>query len=100
MIMSNLSCPMMMEMPGIFLPHLKEAPQSLTQQLRKVEFLMFLVSFKHRMTCPFSLGFTFSEVNCWRTSNSKIVCCNFSYDGKILASAGHEKKVCAAAILW
>ncbi|XP_047082985.1 transcriptional corepressor LEUNIG_HOMOLOG-like [Lolium rigidum] len=43
-----------------------------------------------------SKGFTFSEVNCWRTSNSKIVCCNFSYDGKILASAGHEKK----AVLW
>ncbi|KAI4964159.1 hypothetical protein ZWY2020_006961 [Hordeum vulgare] len=41
---------------------------------------------------PASKGFTFSEVNCWRTSNSKIVCCNFSSDGKILASAGHEKK--------
>jgi hypothetical protein len=39
------------------------------------------------------LGFTFSEVNCWRTSNSKVVCCHFSSDGKILASAGHEKKV-------
>lgn len=45
---------------------------------------------------PASKGFTFSEVNCWRTSNSKIVCCNFSSDGKILASAGHEKK----AVLW
>lgn len=45
------------------------------------------------ITSPFRLGFTFNEVNCWRTSNSKIVCCNFSSDGKILASAGHEKKV-------
>ncbi|TVU27244.1 hypothetical protein EJB05_29841 [Eragrostis curvula] len=43
-----------------------------------------------------SKGFTFSEVNCWRTSNSKVVCCHFSSDGKILASAGHEKK----AVLW
>ncbi|RCV08875.1 hypothetical protein SETIT_1G362300v2 [Setaria italica] len=43
-----------------------------------------------------SKGFTFSEVNCWRTSNSKVVCCHFSTDGKILASAGHEKK----AVLW
>ncbi|KAG8065239.1 hypothetical protein GUJ93_ZPchr0004g39726 [Zizania palustris] len=39
-----------------------------------------------------SKGFTFNEVNCWRTSSSKIVCCHFSSDGKILASAGHEKK--------
>uniref|UniRef100_A0A0E0KSP7 LisH domain-containing protein n=1 Tax=Oryza punctata TaxID=4537 RepID=A0A0E0KSP7_ORYPU len=39
-----------------------------------------------------SKGFTFSEVNCWRTNNSKVVCCHFSSDGKILASAGHEKK--------
>jgi hypothetical protein len=43
-----------------------------------------------------SKGFTFSEVNCWRTNNSKVVCCHFSSDGKILASAGHEKK----AVLW
>ncbi|KAF0933420.1 hypothetical protein E2562_018524 [Oryza meyeriana var. granulata] len=43
-----------------------------------------------------SKGFTFNEVNCWRTSNSKVVCCHFSSDGKILASAGHEKK----AVLW
>lgn len=28
-----------------------------------------------------------------RTSNSKVVCCHFSSDGKLLASAGHEKKV-------
>nr|XP_009385699.1 PREDICTED: transcriptional corepressor LEUNIG_HOMOLOG [Musa acuminata subsp. malaccensis]XP_009385700.1 PREDICTED: transcriptional corepressor LEUNIG_HOMOLOG [Musa acuminata subsp. malaccensis]XP_009385701.1 PREDICTED: transcriptional corepressor LEUNIG_HOMOLOG [Musa acuminata subsp. malaccensis]XP_009385703.1 PREDICTED: transcriptional corepressor LEUNIG_HOMOLOG [Musa acuminata subsp. malaccensis]XP_009385704.1 PREDICTED: transcriptional corepressor LEUNIG_HOMOLOG [Musa acuminata subsp. mal len=41
-------------------------------------------------------GFTFKEVNCIRTSNSKVVCCHFSSDGKFLASAGHEKK----AVLW
>ncbi|EEC74226.1 hypothetical protein OsI_09411 [Oryza sativa Indica Group] len=43
-----------------------------------------------------SKGFTFNEVNCLRTNNSKVVCCHFSSDGKILASAGHEKK----AVLW
>ncbi|OVA01601.1 WD40 repeat [Macleaya cordata] len=43
-----------------------------------------------------SKGFTFNEVGCIRTSNSKVVCCHFSSDGKLLASAGHEKK----AVLW
>lgn len=43
-----------------------------------------------------SKGFSFNEVSCIRTSNSKVVCCHFSSDGKILASAGHEKKV----VLW
>lgn len=38
-------------------------------------------------------GFTFNDVGCIRTSNSKVVCCHFSSDGKLLASAGHEKKV-------
>lgn len=43
-----------------------------------------------------SKGFSFNEVGCISTSNSKVVCCHFSSDGKILASAGHEKK----AVLW
>lgn len=34
-----------------------------------------------------------SEVGNNRTSNNKVVCCHFSSDGKLLASAGHEKKV-------
>ncbi|XP_019450127.1 PREDICTED: transcriptional corepressor LEUNIG_HOMOLOG-like isoform X2 [Lupinus angustifolius] len=38
-------------------------------------------------------GFSFAELNCIRTSNSKITCCDFSSDGKFLASAGHDKKV-------
>ncbi|KAF3792625.1 Transcriptional corepressor LEUNIG-like protein [Nymphaea thermarum] len=37
-----------------------------------------------------------SEVACLRSSNSKVICCNFSSDGKLLASAGHDKK----ALLW
>ncbi|KAK8946680.1 Transcriptional corepressor LEUNIG [Platanthera zijinensis] len=41
-------------------------------------------------------GFSFNEVSCIRTSNSKVVCCHFSSDGKVLASAGHEMKV----VLW
>ncbi|CAN6460353.1 unnamed protein product [Victoria cruziana] len=43
-----------------------------------------------------SKGFTFQEVGCLRSSTSKVICCHFSSDGKLLASAGHEKK----AVLW
>lgn len=43
-----------------------------------------------------SKGFTFNEVGCLRAHTSKVVCCHFSSDGKLLASAGHDKK----AVLW
>ncbi|KAF2612722.1 hypothetical protein F2Q70_00013547 [Brassica cretica] len=43
-----------------------------------------------------SKGFTFTEVNSVRASTSKVTCCHFSSDGKMLASAGHDKK----AVLW
>ncbi|KAB5513956.1 hypothetical protein DKX38_027862 [Salix brachista] len=43
-----------------------------------------------------SKGFTFTEVNSVRASASKVVCCHFSSDGKLLASGGHDKK----AVLW
>ncbi|KAH7864840.1 hypothetical protein Vadar_034494 [Vaccinium darrowii] len=42
-----------------------------------------------------SKSFSFGEVSSIRTRN-KITCCHFSSDGKLLASAGHDKK----AILW
>ncbi|KAL0774814.1 hypothetical protein Bca101_039966 [Brassica carinata] len=37
--------------------------------------------------------FSFSEVSSIRRSASKVICCSFSSDGKLLASAGHDKKV-------
>ncbi|XP_043699670.1 transcriptional corepressor LEUNIG isoform X6 [Telopea speciosissima] len=43
-----------------------------------------------------SKGFTFTEVAHIPASTSKVVCCHFSSDGKLLASGGHDKK----AILW
>uniref|UniRef100_A0A1J3J263 Transcriptional corepressor LEUNIG n=1 Tax=Noccaea caerulescens TaxID=107243 RepID=A0A1J3J263_NOCCA len=40
-----------------------------------------------------SKGFSFSEVSSIRRSAGKVICCHFSSDGKLLASAGHDKKV-------
>jgi len=39
------------------------------------------------------VGFTFEEIGCLSSSKSKVLCCHFSSDGKMLASSGHEKKV-------
>lgn len=41
----------------------------------------------------FFSGFSFSDVNSVRASSSKVACCHFSSDGKLLASGGHDKKV-------
>ncbi|KAG4381111.1 hypothetical protein GLYMA_15G075500v4 [Glycine max] len=38
-------------------------------------------------------GFSFEEVGCLHSSKSKVLSSHFSSDGKVLASAGHEKKV-------
>ncbi|KAF3441959.1 hypothetical protein FNV43_RR15875 [Rhamnella rubrinervis] len=43
-----------------------------------------------------SKGFTFSEVRRFPASTSKVECCNFSCDGKLLATGGHDRK----AVLW
>ncbi|KAG2621377.1 hypothetical protein PVAP13_3NG251500 [Panicum virgatum] len=43
-----------------------------------------------------SKGFGFSDVAKARASYTKVVCCDFSSDGKLLATGGHDKKV----VLW
>ncbi|KAG1346226.1 putative Transcriptional corepressor LEUNIG [Cocos nucifera] len=43
-----------------------------------------------------SKGFTFTEIRSTRASTNKVVCCHFSFDGKLLATGGHDKK----AVLW
>ncbi|KAL4579439.1 hypothetical protein LXL04_015587 [Taraxacum kok-saghyz] len=45
---------------------------------------------------------TFEEVNSVRASVSKVVCCHFSSDGKLLASGGHDKKfmIVMQIVLW
>ncbi|CAI9107800.1 OLC1v1007246C1 [Oldenlandia corymbosa var. corymbosa] len=40
-------------------------------------------------------SFNFVELGCIRTRN-KVICCDFSSDGKFLASAGHDKKT----VIW
>ncbi|KAI4296766.1 hypothetical protein L6164_036692 [Bauhinia variegata] len=44
-------------------------------------------------TCNPNEGFSFEEVGCLHSSKGKVLSCHFSSDGKVLASAGHEKKV-------
>ncbi|XVE98242.1 hypothetical protein REPUB_Repub03eG0088800 [Reevesia pubescens] len=43
-----------------------------------------------------SKGLTFTEVRHILASTSKVECCHFSADGKLLATGGHDKK----AVLW
>ncbi|PON90767.1 Coatomer beta subunit [Trema orientale] len=38
-------------------------------------------------------GFTFTEVSSIRASRGKVISCDFSPDGKLLASGGHDKEV-------
>ncbi|GKV00765.1 hypothetical protein SLEP1_g13401 [Rubroshorea leprosula] len=43
-----------------------------------------------------SKGFSFTELRRIPASTSKVECCHFSSDGKLLATGGHDKK----AVLW
>ncbi|KNA14920.1 hypothetical protein SOVF_102960 isoform A [Spinacia oleracea] len=43
-----------------------------------------------------SKGFTFKDMALIQASTSKVNCCHFSSDGKLLATGGHDKK----AVLW
>ncbi|XP_057429035.1 transcriptional corepressor LEUNIG-like isoform X3 [Lotus japonicus] len=38
-------------------------------------------------------GFSLQEIGCLHKSINKVLTCHFSSDGKVMASAGHEKKV-------
>ena len=40
-----------------------------------------------------AIGFTFKEYALIQASTSKVNCCHFSSDGKLLATGGHDKKV-------
>ncbi|XP_039165976.1 transcriptional corepressor LEUNIG-like isoform X2 [Eucalyptus grandis] len=40
--------------------------------------------------------FSFTEVSTLQASTGKVTCCDFSSDGKLLATGGHDKK----AVLW
>lgn len=42
------------------------------------------------------VGFSFKESALIQASISKVNCCDFSSDGKLLATGGHDKKVCAS----
>lgn len=56
-------------------------------------FNIFLWCMLSRQNLHLAPGFTFKEVNVARASTSKVVCCHFSSDGKLLATGGHDKKV-------
>lgn len=52
-----------------------------------LEILSQVLKFDH------DIGFSFSEVRCITASTSKVECCHFSSDGKLLATGGQDKKV-------
>lgn len=68
------------------------------KNLQKVTFMgvsffsVWEVSWESMTHLTFISGFTFAEFGCIRTRNT-VTCCHFSSDGKLLASAGDDKKV-------
>lgn len=99
--MSTPFCLMMAKMDGVYMAPLNKILLNIKLSLLKV--MNYLVDCvlgdsgfcTKRLTllCFRALsGFSFGEVGCIRTRN-KVTCCHFSSDGKLLASAGHDKKV-------
>jgi hypothetical protein len=75
------------------------------KMLNQIQFVEILVRFECSAIQTLYLaiavllpGFSFSEFTCLRASTSKVVCCHFSSDGKLLASAGHDKKVSSHSV--
>lgn len=66
--------------------------QSLKVTIKHYLFTWLIVCMVIYLPWEFISGFSFGEVGCIRTRN-KVTCCHFSSDGKLLASAGHDKKV-------
>lgn len=102
MIMWIHFCLMMEEMEGTYMEHWSKVLLSTKKSLLKVNpssyciykdlWQFFCYPMYLWLHSPFS-AFTFSEVGCIRTRNSMVTCCHFSSDGKLLASAGHDRKV-------
>lgn len=54
---------------------------------------VFHLGYSYLRICYCLVGFAFEEIGCLRSSKSKVLSCHFSSDGRLLASAGHDKKV-------
>jgi hypothetical protein len=83
----------------------RELEVGISAALKTQEFQNQLEKYaSHLLCCCFSAevetsGFSFAECGVLRASTGKVVSCHFSADGKILATAGHDKKVRITVVL-